>query len=90
MEVRNFRLKQLIEQGTVKQVIPLLKCSKYEVNKTYWCGYWHKYYTVLAVDYVKYGSFDHLKSVKIRWEDGTEREHCTALDTRYDYEIVLA
>lgn len=54
----------------------LHKGSSYMVGKTYWCGYWHKYYKVLEVNG---------RNVKIQWSDGKICEHCTSLDTLRDY-----
>ena len=57
----------------------LRKGARYEVGKTYWCGYWNDAYEVLSVNGSK---------VKIRWlSSGKEVEHMTSLDYRYDYEL---
>ena len=82
----NYRLKQLIKANTVKAVYKLTDKSVYEVGKYYWCGYWQKYYKVLAVGYKDYG---YPKSVTIRWEDGRVTTHCTSLDSKKDYELIV-
>lgn len=84
-----YRLNKLIQQGIVEEAVKLPKNPKYEVNKTYWCGYWQQYYKVINTDYEKHGKYEHLKSVIVEWEDGRTGTHCTSLDEKYDYELIL-
>lgn len=57
----------------------LRKGARHEAGKTYWCGYWHRAYTVLSVNGRK---------VKIVWLDtGEEVEHMTSLEIQRDYEL---
>lgn len=89
MKVNSYRLNQLIQQDIVKEVIKLPEQPKYEEDKIYWCGYWQQYYTVNNAEYERHGKHDHLKSVTITWEDGRTGTHCTSLDNKHDYELVL-
>ena len=89
MQINSYRLNQLISQGLVQSVLPLPKFPKYIVGKTYWCGYWQKYYTVLDSKYEKCGKYEHLISVTIKWEDGKVATLCTSLDNRRVYELIL-
>ena len=78
----SYRLDQLVKE---RKFVPyrLNKNADYEVGKTYWCGYWQKWYKVLEVK-------DNPRSyngIKIEWEDGKIAEHGTSLDTRRDYEL---
>lgn len=89
MNVNSYRLNQLINNGTVKEVKALPKYPLYVVGKTYWCGYWQKYYTVIEASYEKCGRYQHLRSVSVQWEDNEAGTHCTALDNQRDYELIL-
>ena len=60
----------------------------YEAGKTYWCGYWGKWYCVLRVVYDQYYSRLVLKSCTVLWEDGEITTHCTPLDPRVDYMLI--
>jgi hypothetical protein len=88
-KVYDYRLNQLIQNETVKDVIKLPEQPKYEENKTYWCGYWHEYYTVVNAEYEKHGKHEHLKAVTVEWKDGRIGTHCTALEQKRDYELIL-
>ena len=68
--------------------LPLTKDSKYTPGKRYWCGYWEKWYDVLAVEYDKEYPW-RLKNVTVKWQDGRIGTHCTQLDPRGDYELAL-
>lgn len=67
---------------------PLTKNSLYEVGKIYWCGYWGRYYKVLAVEYDHAYKFPVLKFVTVEWEDGHIGTHCTRLDPYRDYKLI--
>jgi hypothetical protein len=85
----SYRLRKLITDGVVKQVIALPQNPVYKKGKTYWCGYWQKYYTVLDVIYKTIGKREHLNQVTIQWEDGRIATHKTNLDTKHDYILIL-
>lgn len=89
MKVNSYRLNQLINDGTVREVIALPKFPLYVVGKVYWCSYWQKYYAVMETNYEKHGRYQHLVSVTVQWEDGETGKHCTALDGLRDYELIL-
>jgi hypothetical protein len=57
----------------------------HELGKTYFCAYWRKSYTVLQI-HDKSGWMDW--AVTVKWEDGSQTTHCTALDKR-DYEVAV-
>jgi hypothetical protein len=75
-------LKRAIEKHGFRP-IQLWKNSKYEKGKTYWCGYWCKYYRVLDVTYEQ----GRLKSVTVEWQDGHKGTHCTWLRWESDWEL---
>ena len=54
--------------------------AQHEEGKTYWCGYWQMYYTVLDEN----GGI-----VKCQWEDGKINKHCTSLDRYRDKELII-
>jgi hypothetical protein len=84
MPIMSYNLREAMEtQGF--QVKPLPKDAKHEVNKTYWCGYWCKLYTVLETETNEYG----IHLVKVYNHDGRIVTHGTSLDPRRDYEVIL-
>lgn len=94
MEINSYRLKQLIENGSVKKVIPLPKYNPlYLVGETFWCGYWQKYYKVLDANYspylIKGKVFMRLDSVTVEWEDGRHSTHCTELNPTRDFRLII-
>ena len=93
-KINSYRLKQLVENGTVKKVISLPEWNPlYLIGETYWCGYWQKYYTVENVNYSAHllqgKPYMRLKDVTVVWEDGKKGTHCTDLDAKRDYRIKL-
>lgn len=89
IKIDSYRLKQLIADGTVKNVIKLDRFPKYLKGKTYWSGYWQKWYKVLSVEIDRTVKPNRMKSVTIQWEDGRLVNHCTRLDSDRDFEIVI-
>lgn len=81
----SYELRQQMHLGAIKEVFPLKVNSKYEKGKSYWCGYWQQYYTVIEVVYSTNG----LKSVTVLWQNGEQTTHCTNLDSKKDFEIKL-
>ena len=77
-----YKLKQLVDKTSL-EVHRLPYKSRYEVGKTYWNGYWEKWYSVLSAQYRD----KCLMEVHIRWEDGKEAKHCTDLNPARDYEL---
>ena len=67
--------------------IKLPKHAKYELGKTYWCGYWEKSFIVEKVVPICDG---YSQEVTVLWEDGNRTTHCTTLDCMKDYELKLA
>ncbi len=86
IKIYNYKINKLIREGIIKEVVKLSTNSKYEKNKSYWCGYWDQYFTVLSVEYRK---DNHLRYVSVRWEDGRETTHKTELNPSRDYEVVI-
>ena len=78
-----YELRRQLQQGKWNTAIPVKADDKYQVGQWYWCGYWHKAYKVLDVEY----SGCHLEYVTVLWEDGTKGTHCTSLDPRFDYRL---
>jgi len=68
--------------------VELSQNAEYEANKTYWCGYWVKWYRVLNAVYENHGRIRLLKSVTVQWQDGTTTTHCTNLDPQHDWELI--
>lgn len=93
MMVYDYRLKELIKNGTVRTVLQLPENPMYYVGKTYWNGYWHQYYTVKDVSYTAYlvkgRPYMSLNHVTVEWEDGRETTHRTQLDKKKDYRLFL-
>lgn len=58
--------------------VKLTKNARHETGKTYWIGYWSKYYTVLAVNG---------REVTVKWQDGKINTHMTSLNHLYDWEL---
>ena len=89
----DYRLKQLINNGTVRTVLQLPENPMYYVGKTYWCGYWHKYYTVKDASYTPYlvkgRPYMSLNNVTVEWEDGRVTTHSTHLNPKKDFRIFL-
>lgn len=60
----------------------------YEADKTYWCGYWQKWYKVLSATHERHGKYNHLKNVTVQWQDGHIGTHRTSLDPMRDWELI--
>lgn len=73
-------LKKAFPDATLKQIE-----TDFEIGKTYFCSYWHMYFTVLEIKSDRI--FD--KIYVSKWQDGKINSHSTKPDKRYDFEIVL-
>lgn len=95
LNVNSYDLKKLIEAGIVKDVLPLPKENPlYIVGDYYWCGYWQKYYQVLHAHYEPHRDekcklFHRMKSVTVKWQDGSVGTHRTSLDPMRDYRLIM-
>ena len=59
----------------------------YEKGKTYFCGYWHEYFTVIDILY----NVPIWETVYVcKWEDGHVNQHSTRPSKKWDFEIVKA
>jgi len=67
--------------------IPLPPNAEYQKGRTYWCGYWSRWYQVINVNYQGAEKNRELVSVTIRWQDGTVGTHCTPLHPAWDWEL---
>jgi hypothetical protein len=76
-------LTKAIEKHGFK-VIPLQENAKHELGKTYWSGYWLRWYKIIDVE-----KNDRVTYVTAQWDDGHTTRHCTSLDVYRDYELQL-
>ena len=79
-------MKEIIENRTGLQLKELDKNPKYEIGKTYYCGYWQQSYEVL--DYTENTGDWRGWSVTCKWDDGHINDHCTSLNNKYDFEVI--
>ena len=93
MVVYDYRLKELINNGMVRIALALPDNPIYFVDKTYWDGQLHQYYTVKDAKYTPYlvkgRPYLSLNYVTVQWEDGEITTHCTPLNPKKDYRIFL-
>ena len=87
MRTLSLELKKAIEKFGFKP-IELEKNAIYEVNTTYWCNYWDKWYKDIDVKYECFKTHLYLKSVTIKWQDGKIATHCTNLDRSKDWKLL--
>ena len=85
MGIISYDLRKAMEKYGFN-VKPLSKDAKHEVGKTYWCGYWGKIYTVTTIEVNDCG----LHLVTVNNQDGRIATHGTALDPKWDFEIILS
>ena len=80
-------MKQIIENRTGLKLKELNKNAKHEMGKTYYNGYWCDTYTV--IDYTENTNDWMLWRATCEWSDGHITTHCTSLDYRYDFEVIV-
>lgn len=76
------RHKELVEKRTG---LTLKATTKYELGKTYYCGYWGKTFKVLEIKQSDIWG----EVYKCLWSDGFVTTHSTAIEPDYDYEVII-
>ena len=75
------RYKERVERRTG---LKLKEATKYELGKTYYCGYWGKTFKVLEIKPSEIWG----EVYKCLWSDGFVTTHSTAIEPDYDYEVI--
>lgn len=85
MFINPYDKERISRQFPAAMFRPLEDGEEFEAGKTYFCGYWHQVFTVLAVthDSPIWGV-----TYTCRWEDGTTTTHSTKPELKRDFEIV--
>ncbi len=78
-------MKEIYEKIYNLKLKALPEGAKYEVGKTYFCGYWRQIYEVLEYqENVPIWGWE----VTVKWQDGRVRKHSTALMPGQDFEVI--